>query len=187
MMRKTLALAALLAAAAWPVQATDYVQAAGSSLAFGGMYQGEAFAGRFPGFDTRLQFDPADPASARLEVRIPLAGATTGNADYDGELRGPAFLDTARFATAHYRASGFRSLGGNRYAADGTLSLHGIEQPVTLEFTWTGGGQPLLAGTATVRRLAFGVGAGDWADTGMIPDAIAVSTRVRFTPAPATP
>ena len=182
-MRKSIPtfLAALLLAAA-PAFATDYVQAEGSTLAFGGMYQGEAFSGRFPGFETTMTFDPADLASARLEVTIPLATATTGNRDYDGEMRGKSFLDAAAFPQARYTATKFRHLGGDRYAADGVLSLHGVEKPVTLEFTWTPGAQPLLAGKATVRRLDFGVGAGDWADTDLIPNEIAISTRVRLAP-----
>ena len=168
-----------------PALAADYVQAPGSALAFGGMYQGEAFSGRFPGFDTRLSFDPADPAAGRLEVTIPMSGATTTNPDYDTEMRGEAFLSVLKFPQARYTASGFRKLGDGSYAADGVLSLHGIEKPVTLTFTWTPGPQPVLAGRATVRRLDFGVGAGDWADTDLIPDEIAVSTRVLFSPAPA--
>ena len=175
-----LSVAGMLAAA--PAAATDYVQAEGSTLAFGGMYQGEAFSGRFPGFETRMTFDPSDLASARLDVTIPLATATTGNRDYDGEMRGKAFLDAAAFPQARYTATRFRHLGGDRYAADGVLSLHGVEKPVTLTFTWAPGPQPLLTGRATVRRLDFGIGAGDWADTSLIPDEIAISTRVRLDP-----
>src|SRR5690606_38708451 len=69
MMRLPFLAAALLIAgtlAAAPAAATDYAQADGSTLAFGGMYQGEAFSGRFPGFETRMTFDPSDLASARL-------------------------------------------------------------------------------------------------------------------------
>jgi len=176
--------AACIALASAPARAADYVQAPGSTLVFAGKYQDEVFVGRFPGFATRLSFDPQQPAQARLEVTIPLASATTDNPDYDAELRGASFFDSARFAQAHYRATGFRSLGGNRYAADGTLSLHGIDKPVTLTLEWTPGAQPVLAGKATVQRLDFGVGAGDWADTGLIPNAIAISTRVVLRPAP---
>jgi polyisoprenoid-binding protein YceI len=164
--------------------AQDYVQAPGSALTFAGKYQGEVFTGRFPGFSTKLSFDPAQLANAKLDVSIPLATATTGNEDYDGELRGEDFFASAKFAQAHYTATKFRALGGNRYAADGTLSLRGVDKPVTLEFTWTPGAKPVLAGKATVSRLAFGVGGGDWADTGLIPDAIAVATRVVFAPIP---
>lgn len=171
----------LLAAA--PACAADYVQAPGSSLAFAGSYQGEVFTGRFPGFATRLSFDPAQLATSRLDVTIPLATATTANADYDEQMRGDAFFDARKFAQARYSATQFRALGGNRYAADGTLSLHGVTKPVTLTFTWTPGAQPVLNGKASVNRLDFGVGSGDWADTSLIPNAISVSAKVILAPA----
>ena len=177
---RSLLLPLLLFAA--PAFAADYVQAPGSALTFAGKYQGEVFTGKFPGFATRLSFDPKQLATARLEVAIPLASATTSNADYDGELRGNAFFNSTKFPKATYSASKFRALGGNRYAADGTLSLRGVDKPVTLEFTWTPGAKPVLAGKASVKRLDFGVGGGDWADTTLIPDAIAISTRVVFAP-----
>jgi polyisoprenoid-binding protein YceI len=181
-MRKTLLLALALLSA--PTLAADYVQAPGSSLVFAGTYQGEAFTGRFPGFATTFRFDPKQLATSKLQVSIPLATAATSNADYDGELRGASFFDAAKFPRATYAATKFRALGGNRYAADGMLTLHGVSKPVVLEFTWTPGATPVLSGKATVKRLAFGVGAGDWADTALIPDAIAISTKVVFKPKP---
>lgn len=184
-MSKSLAMATALALAGTigTAAAADYVQAPGSTLAFAGTYQGEAFTGRFPGFATRLRFDPKQLAAARLDVTIPLATATTGNEDYDGEMRGDAFFDSAKFPQARYTATRFRALGGNRYAADGTLSLRGVSRPVTLAFTWTPGAQPVLAGKAVVKRLDFGVGSGDWTDTSLLPNDIAVSTKVLLQPA----
>ncbi len=179
-----LALAFAAAVAALPAMAADYVQAAGSTLVFATKYDGEVFTGSFPAFTTKLRFDPANLATSRLEVAIPLAGAKTGNDDRDGTLRGSDFFDVAKFAQARYTASTFRSLGDNRYAADGVLELRGVRKPVTLSFTWTPGKAPVLAGKATVRRLDFGVGGGDWADTSMIPDEVAISTRVVFAPVP---
>lgn len=178
------AVAALLVSMLAPAHAADYVQAPGSSLAFATKYDGEVFSGQFGGFDTKLSFDPAQPGQARLDVTIDLAGTRTGNADRDSTLAGADFFDVARFAQARYVAEGVRPLGENRYAADGTLSLRGVSQPVTLEFTWTPGKPALLSGRATVKRLQFGVGGGDWADTGTIPDEVAISTRVYLHPAP---
>ena len=180
---RTFLLPALLALSV-PAMAADYVQAPGSTLAFAGKYQGEVFVGRFPGFTTRLSFDPQRLDGSRLDVTIPVATATTRNPDYDGEMRGASFFDAARFPQATYVATRFRALGGNRYAADGTLTLRGASKPVTLTFEWTPGVRPVLFGRAAVPRLAFGVGGGQWADTGLIPDAIAVSTRVVLSPAP---
>jgi len=170
------ALAGMLATPA--ALAADYEQAAGSVLVFASKYDGEVFTGTFPGFQTQLSFDPADPAAGRLDVTIPLAGARSGNSDRDSTLQGKDFFDVAQFAQAHYTATGFRALGDNRYAADGTLELHGIKKPVTFTFTWAPGAQPVLTGKATVKRLDFGVGGGDWADTRTIPDETAISTKV---------
>ncbi|MRU24988.1 polyisoprenoid-binding protein, partial [Xylella fastidiosa subsp. multiplex] len=76
----------------------------------------------------------------------------------------------SKFATAHYHASKFRALAHDKYAADGTSELHGMTKPVTLTFTWTPGTQPVLNGKATVNRLDFGIGRGDWADIKIIPN-----------------
>lgn len=173
----------LLLLAASPAVAADYVQAPGSSLVFAGSYQGEVFTGRFPGFTTRLSFDPARLATSKLDVTIPLASATTANAEYDEQMRGDAFFDAGRYAQARYVATKFRALGNGRFAADGTLSLHGVSKPVVLTFTWSPGAHPVLAGKASVNRLDFGVGSGDWADTSLIPNAISVSAKVVFQPA----
>lgn len=174
------ALAGMLAAA--PAMAADYVQApgAGSILVFATKYDGEMFTGTFPGFQTQLSFDPANPAAAKLDVNIPLAGARSGNTDRDSTLQGADFFNVASFAQARYTANGFRALGNNQFAADGTLELRGVSKPVTFTFTWAPGAQPVLTGKATVKRLDFGVGGGDWADTKTIPNETAISTIVKF-------
>ena len=181
-MHKILLLALTLLCA--PAFAADYIQAPGSSLVFAGTYQGEGFTGRFPGFATTFRFDPKQLTTSKLQVGIPLATVVTSNADYDGELRGASFFDAKKFPRATYSATKFRALGGNQYAADGTLTLRGASKPVTLTFTWTPGAQPVLTGKATVKRLDFGVGGGDWANTSTIPNEVAISTKVILKPKP---
>ena len=175
MIRIAAALAALLAG---PASAADYVQAPGSTLTFATTYQGEVFTGRFPSFATRLTFDPAKLSTSRLDVTIALVGTATGDGERDSTLKDADFLHVAKYPQARYVATRFRALGGNRYAADGQLTLRGVSRPVTLNFTWSPGAAPVLTGRATVKRLAFGVGGGDWADTSIIPDEVAVSTKV---------
>ena len=175
------ALVAMMSAT--PAVAADYVQAAGSTLVFASKYDGEVFTGKFSSFTTTLSFDPAKLATSKLDVVIPLAGTSTGNGDRDSTLAGSDFFNVAKFAQARYSATKFRSLGGNQYAADGSLTLRGVSKPVTLTFTWTPGAQPVLSGKATVKRLDFGVGGGDWTDTKTIPNEVAVSTKVVFKPA----
>jgi polyisoprenoid-binding protein YceI len=179
--RLRMALTGLLVAAV-PASAADYVQAPGSTLIFASNYQGEVFTGKFSSFDTTLSFDPSKLATSKLDVTIQLAGAQTGNSDRDDTLQTSDFFNVAKFAQARYTATKFRALGGNRYAADGTLTLRGVAKPVTLTFNWTPGPQPVLNGKATVKRLDFGVGSGEWADTQTIPNDVAVSTKVVLKP-----
>lgn len=170
--------AALVALMVAPARAADYVQAPGSTLAFASKYDGEVFSGKFGNFNTTLNFDPAKLTTAKLDVSIGLVGTRTGNDDRDSTLQSSEFFSVAKFAQARYTASKFRALGGNQYAADGNLTLRGVTKPVTLTFTWTPGAQPVLTGRATVKRLDFGVGDGDWADTDTIPNEVAISTKV---------
>lgn len=176
----TAMLASALLLASAPALATDYVQAPGSTLAFATQYESEVFSGRFGEFTTTLRFDPQQLDDAQLDVRIPLASASTANPDRDETLLGPDFFSADAFPQARYHATAFRALGDGKYAADGTLTLRGVSQRVTLTFSWTGGANPVLTGKATVQRLDFNVGGGDWADVSLIPNAVAVSTRVNL-------
>ncbi len=164
--------------------AADYVQAPGSTLTFASQFEGEIFTGHFSRFTTTLRFDPQHLEQAKLEVTIPLSSASTANPERDSTLQGSDFFSSALFPQAQYSANKFRHLGDNRYAADGNLTLRNVSHPVTLTFTWTDGTAPVLAGKATVQRLDFGIGGGDWADLKMIPGAVAVSTRVNLQAVP---
>ncbi|ALR01726.1 YceI family protein [Xylella fastidiosa] len=163
-----------------PAGATDYVQTSGSILVFSNKYDGKVFTGTFPGFYTQMSFDPNDLSKAHLDVTIPLTHAKTGDKDRDSTLQSADFFNVSKFATGHYQASKFHALGHDKYATDGTLELHGMTKPVTLTFTWTPGTQPVLNGKATVNRLDFGIGSGDWADIKIIPNETAISTKVVF-------
>ena len=156
----------------------DYTQAPGSTLAFAGEYDGELFTGQFPDFRTTLNFDPAQPEDARLEVVIPLASVDTGSRERDETLLDKAFFAVSQFPQAHYTATGFEPTGDGTYIARGTLELRGVRAPVTLRIEWQPGSQPVLEARASVSRTHFGVGSGDWADTTLLPDAIAVSALV---------
>jgi polyisoprenoid-binding protein YceI len=180
MMRKLpgLALAFALAASGAAHATTTWRVLPGSSLAFTASYQGEDFEGRFARFTPSIAFDPKDLAGSRFDVIVQLASASTRNDERDEMLRGEGFFNSAKSPTARYHAARFRALGGDRFVAEGELSLNGITKPVSLAFTWSGGARPVLVGTATLRRLQFAVGTGEWTDTELLPDPVRVKTRL---------
>jgi len=171
-------LAAGLAAFAASASAAPWRVLPGSTLGFSSSFEGEAVEGNFSKFTPLIEFDPKQLASARFDVAIELASADTKNDERDDALRGSDFFNSKKAPQARYLASKFRALGGNRYAADGTLTLNGKSKPVTLEFSWTPGAQTVLAGSASVKRLDFNVGIGDWSDTSELPNEVKVRTRL---------
>ena len=168
----------LLMALAGNAAAADWTALPGSTLGFIGSFQGEAFEGRFAKFSPQISFDPAHLDQSRFDVRIDLGTANTSNEERDDMLRSAEFFDSRKQPQARYVATRFRALGGNRYVADGVLTLHGASKPVSLSFTWTAGAKPVLDGQATLKRLDFAVGSGDWADTELLPNEVRVRTRL---------
>ena len=154
----------------------------GSSLGFSASFQGEAFEGKFSRFTPRISFDPAK-ATGSFDVGIDLLSADTRNSERDDLLMGADFFNARKRPQARYVATRFRALGGGKFVADGVLTLNGSSKPVALAFTWSAGARPVLAGEATLKRLDFSVGTGEWTDTALLPDDVRVKTRLLLAPA----
>lgn len=182
-MRALFSLLCLIASAT--AGATDWqVDPAASTLAFRGSAQGEAFDGRFKQFQARIRFDPNALGNSRFEVDIATGSADTQNAERDETLLGSEFFDSTAQPSARYVAERFEALDARRFRALGTLTLRGISKPVPLEFEWkpgTNGAE--LIGNASLDRLDFNVGSGEWADPEMIAPQVDVTTRLVLTPA----
>lgn len=174
-------LAAMIATSSLALAADWQADPAQSTLSFTGTAEGMDFDGHFGDFTPAIRFDPADLAGARFDVRISLASADTANSDRDETMKGSDFFAIKRFPEASYTATSFRDLGEGRYAADGTLSLRGVEKPVTLEFSWvTEGDAAILDGSASLNRLDFEVGGGDWSDASTIAHEVKVRTHLQL-------
>jgi polyisoprenoid-binding protein YceI len=174
---------ALLLLAATQAHAAGWTVAKESSLRFSGNAQGESFEGRFAVFEAKISFDPADLAAAKFDVAIDLASADTQNEERDGTLKDAEFFDVDTHPKATFVATEFVSVGSG-FEARGTLTLRGVSKPVALLFTWTpSGGGATLEGKATLDRMQFGVGGGEWEDPEMIGHEVKVATTLVLQPA----
>jgi len=175
-------LAALLAAspASAATQATAWTTvAASSSIEFTGTLAGGDFTGQFQRFVAAIAFDPANLAGSRFRVEIETGSANTADADRDVALAGSDFFATSRWPRATYEASQFAATGPGQYEARGKLTIRGIARDVPVTFTFkpaADGRNAMLSGRASVRRLDFGIGQGEWQDTKWLGDEV----RVRF-------
>ena len=172
-----LALALPFAAAA-----TDYtVQTASSTLGFSNTFQGESFNGTFGQWTAAISYDAANLASSKFDVEVNLANVKTGDSDRDTALPGSDFFDVAKFPKAHFVSTSFHQ-NGEQVIADGQLTLRGVTRPVSLDVTFkphTGGATLDISGA--VKRLDFGIGTGDYADTSVIGGDVKITAHLQLT------
>lgn len=161
--------------------ATDWQQVdPGSELRFQASAQGEDFDGGFGRFETRLSLDSAALDSAKLDVVIDLGSVDSANAERDELLVSEDFFAVDQAKQARFSAQQI-SIGDNGYVAAATLQLKGRQQPVEFRFTFSpaaDGQTAVLEGQATLDRLAFDIGSGEWADEDMIGRAVIVHAKV---------
>ena len=155
--------------AQWRVQS-------GGKLGFKADYSGSAIDGAFTGWNADILFSPDDLPNSRISVTVDLASVDSADSQRDDTLRSDSFFNVASHPRATFRSTSITHRGGKAYRAAGTLSLHAQQRPVTLSFTLDiQGDQAKVAGSAPLSRTAFGVGTGEWADTGTVADAVSVT------------
>jgi polyisoprenoid-binding protein YceI len=91
--------------------------------------------GQFTAFDGKLNFEAAAPEHGTATIHISPASISTGIAARDDHLRTADFFDTARFPLATFESTSLDRVTGTTGKMIGTLSLHGVTKPVTLNVT----------------------------------------------------
>ena len=134
----------------------------------------------FGDVDGSITYDPANVGQSSVKVTIPMSGLESHVPAFNEHLLSDDFFDAAKYPEITFVSTRVEAAGDNKLRVFGDLTLHGVSKPVSFTFTWAAGAQPVLTGKATVKRLDFGVGGGDWADTKTIPNETAISTIVKF-------
>jgi len=113
-------------------------------------------------------------------VTVDLASAKTADKDRDTALPGADFFNVAKFPQAHFVTTGFRQSGA-QVLADGNLTLHGVTKPVTLNVSFKPQGAGAVLDVAgSLKRLDFGVGGGDYADTSVIAADVKITAHLQL-------
>ncbi|MBS0275612.1 MAG: YceI family protein [Proteobacteria bacterium] len=176
-----IAAATLLAAA--PANAEHWnVDAAHSKLGFTVVWAKQPFTATFKSWKANIDFDAANLAASKADVTIAVGSMTSGDAETDAGVKGEVGFYASKFPSAHFVTTGFTHKSSNDYAAQGTLTLKGVTQPVTLPFTLTINGKTAhMAGSAVVMRNLFNVGTGQWAAPGPVAHEVKVNIDITAT------
>ncbi len=121
--------------------------------------------GSFRDIDATLNCDPEALESCHVAVVVRVASIDTGFEARDNDLRSDKFLNVAQFPEMRFQSLRVTRTGTNGFRIEGTLTLHGVTKPLTLDATLNKVGpnpfdqRPTLGFSArgTLKRSEFGI------------------------------
>ena len=94
-----------------------------------------------------------------------MSSINTGNDQRNTHLKSADFFDAAQFGTLTFKSTSFQKVSDKNYKLAGSLTLHGVTKPVTLDVVYNGTvvnpmSKKTVAGfkiTGTIKRSDFGI------------------------------
>jgi len=98
-------------------------------------------------------------------VTIDASSVDTGEAQRDGHLKSPDFLDVAKYPTITFASRKVENAGTGKFKVTGDLTIHGVMNPAILDVEELGRGKDpwgheriAFGAKTTVDRKSFGLG-----------------------------
>lgn len=162
------AILVLMSANATPIDVTK------STVTSSGKQLGVPVTGIFKKVSGDVSFNPAKLPTSTARVDIDIASYDMGMPEYNKNILTAEWFDAAKFPKATFVSSSIKG-AGSAYTVTGKLTMKGKVQNVTFPVTIkTVGATQQFDGAFTVKRTAFGIGSGDWADTSVVADDVVI-------------
>lgn len=138
------------------------IQTEASHIKFSAKQEGEAFSGEFQTFSGTIQFDPAAPETALVNISIPLSSVDAGSRDRNSTLPGKIWFSEKSFPVATFRSNEVAKIGTG-FLAKGELTLKGKTLSLDLPFDLKIDGDfAVMTARVDMDRTQWDVGAAPW-------------------------
>lgn len=112
-----------------------------------------------------LRFDRDDWSKSSTELDIDMRGVDMGDAAWNDAVCKPSLLACKTYPTAHFASSSVERKDDTHGVLHGTLTLHGVSQPIDIPFRVNRIGKTIygmhtvagFSATASFDRTAFGI------------------------------
>jgi len=154
-----------------------------SKIEFKAIQNSSTITGSFKNFSGKINFDPAQLKTSKIEIEIDIASLEASLSDAVSTLKTPEWLSTKNFPKAIFNAEKFSKISDKKFIAEGNLTIKGKTIPTKLEFTleeYTATKAKSI-GTATIKRSDFLIGAKDPANAHGVKDEVTVSCLINAT------
>lgn len=144
--------------------------------------------GRFTKFEGVIQVETSDISKSSVELTIQADSISTDNANRDGHLKSPDFLDVAKFPVITFKSTSVKEVAKGQLEITGDFTMHGVTKRITFPITNLGtvkspfgdtrGG--FVDGMLKLNRKDFGIVWNKALDNGgvMLGDEVEVSLNV---------
>jgi polyisoprenoid-binding protein YceI len=89
--------------------------------------------GQFKTTSGTVEFDPAAPEKAVIDVKIDVASVDTEIGKRDDHLKSPEFFDAAKFPQMTFKSKSVKKVSDGKYKVTGDLTIKGTKKEVTLD------------------------------------------------------
>jgi polyisoprenoid-binding protein YceI len=89
--------------------------------------------GSFKKVQGTIVLDRENPAASSVEATIDATTLNTNDDQRDAHVRSADFLDVEKYPTITFRSSKVTAAGQDEWKVEGTLTIHGVTKPVTLD------------------------------------------------------
>ena len=138
MIRRAVALAAVLAASPTVGAETFVVDKGHSEVGFQIRHMMTKVRGRFNQFEGRIEADRAKPQASSVEFTIQATSIDTANENRDKDLRSADFFDVEKYPTITFKSTRMTPKGKDAYDVTGTLTMRGVSKEITLPVSFLG-------------------------------------------------
>ena len=169
--------AAVLFAAALPAFAQ--VDAGKSTVVATSKQMNVPVDGTFKKFSAQLTFDPAKPTAGSANLSIDTGSYDLGDDEYNKQVRGKEWFDSASFPNATFVSTTIAPAGGNQYKVTGKLTIKGKSQTVTVPVSIAQqGATQTFDGSLPIKRTQYDIGTGEWKDTSVVADDVVIRFHI---------
>lgn len=127
----------------------------------------------------QVDFDPSDATKSSARITIDIGSFDLGDPQYNKEVLKPEWFDAARHPSANFTSTSIAPSGANAFVADGKLTIKGktldVKMPVTVK---NDAGMRSFEGRLPIKRLAYGIGEGEWKDTSLVADEVVIAFKL---------
>ena len=151
-----------------------------SMLTFTGIQNNAPITGDFKKFTCDINFDPQQLAKSNVHIIVRMNSISLSFRDLMTVLFSGDWLDVNKYPEAIFDAKSFTQLSPNHFQARGTLTIKNKAMPVNLRFATREmeDGTVMARGGTTIKRTAFGIGQGEWAETDAVKDDVKVEFMI---------